>query len=134
MKRNPDYLLKRARQLRREQTDAERFLWGKLRNRHFEGFRFRRQFVFGPYIVDFYCVKARLIVELDGGQHDILTNIAYDESRTRFLEEQNTRVLRFWNNDVFLKTEAILEVIYSHLIASTLTLNPSPAHSVKEGN
>jgi very-short-patch-repair endonuclease len=120
MRRNPHHLIIRSRQLRREQTDAERFLWETLRDRRFEGFRFRRQFIIGHYVVDFYCVKARLIIELDGGQHNLDANINYDESRTRYLQSQNIKVLRFWNNDVFLNTDAVLETIYSYLHA------PSP--------
>jgi very-short-patch-repair endonuclease len=103
----------RARQLRRSATDAERLLWHHLRRENFAPYRFRRQYPIAGYIVDFVCVSARLIVELDGGQH--LDAREYDEKRTRKIEMGGYRVLRFWNDDVFLRTEPVLEEIWRNL-------------------
>src|SRR5262249_28002322 len=88
----------RARKLRREMTEAEKRLWQMLRSRQTEGYRFRRQVPIGRFIVDFVCRAARLIVEIDGGQRGLLTE--GEASRTRFLEREGYRVLRFWNNEV----------------------------------
>jgi adenine-specific DNA-methyltransferase len=71
--------------------------------------RFRRQVPIGPFIVDFACLRAMLVIELDGGQHQLA--MAYDAERSRFLKRQGFRVLRFWNNDVLVQTQAVLEVI-----------------------
>jgi very-short-patch-repair endonuclease len=103
----------RARRLRRDMTDAERLLWHHLRNRHFSGWKFRRQHEIDRYIVDFLCPGASLIVELDGGQHAQM--MAKDANRTRRLEGMGYRVLRFWNNDVLTNTEAVLGVILEAL-------------------
>jgi very-short-patch-repair endonuclease len=87
------HLLSRARDLRARQTDSEGRLWGVLRNRRLGGWKWRRQAPIGPFIADFYCPAARLIVELDGSQH--ADNAAYDERRTKFLNAQGLRVIRF---------------------------------------
>lgn len=100
-----------ARHLRRNMTDAEREIWHHLRNRAFMGYKFRRQHPVGPYIVDFACPARRLVVELDGGQHDE----AADAARTRYLERCGHRVLRFWNNDVFERQDTVLAVIFDAL-------------------
>lgn len=99
----------KARQLRRDQTDAEQRLWAKLRDRQLCSAKFRRQHTIGPFVADFYCPQGKLIVELDGGQH--AEEIAADQQRSRFLEAQGYRVLRFWNHDVLRNTEAVLERI-----------------------
>ena len=75
------YLLEKSRRLCHHQTDAENLLWRHIRGRRLQAFRFKRQKVIGPYIVDFYCAKARLIVELDGGQHAENSAINYDQER-----------------------------------------------------
>ena len=90
-------------------TEAERRLWSRLRNRQLNGHRFRRQVPIGPYIVDFACLAARFVVEVDGGQH--FEDVAYDERRTAWLEERGYRVYRFWNGDVLARTDDVLEVI-----------------------
>jgi very-short-patch-repair endonuclease len=95
----------RARELRRNGTEAEKRLWGALREA-FPNTRFRRQVPVGPYFADFLSVSAQLIVEVDGGQHAGATT--YDATRTRFLERQGYRVLRFWNNDVLANTEGVI--------------------------
>ena len=94
-----------AARLRREMTDVERRFWSAVRDRRLEGFKFRRQATIGRYVVDFLCVEARLIVELDGGQHDV----ARDAVRTAFLEGEGYRVLRFWNSDVVENFEGVME-------------------------
>lgn len=110
-----------ARKLRKQSTDAENLLWRHLRNRQILNAKFRRQHPFPPYIVDFVCLEQKLIIEIDGSQH--MDNQSYDEKRTRCLESLGFRVLRFWNNEVFNKTLAVLEVIYSEL---TNTPHPNP--------
>jgi very-short-patch-repair endonuclease len=102
-----------ARRLRNEATDAERHLWRYLRREHLAGFKFRRQYPVAGYIVDFVCIPARLVLELDGGQH--LDAMDHDARRTRAIEAQGYRVLRFWNDDVLLRTEAVLEEVLRHL-------------------
>jgi adenine-specific DNA-methyltransferase len=111
---DPEFL-EFARQLRREQTDAERLLWSLLRDRRFMGCKFRRQHPIEPYVVDFYCHAARLAIELDGGEHNEPAARARDEERTRFLEARGIRVLRFWNNEVFNNLEGVLQTIYEAL-------------------
>jgi very-short-patch-repair endonuclease len=111
----PPELLIFARQLRKEQTDAEKLLWYLLRGRSFCGFKFRRQYPVSGYILDFYCHQARLAVELDGGRHNDEEQRLYDEERTKVLEATNIRVVRFWNNDVLNSVEAVLEELYAHL-------------------
>ena len=99
----------RARQLRRDQTPAEARLWSRLRGRELDGAKFRRQFPIGPYIADFVCLPARLIIEADGGQHGDQT--ARDEARTRWLESRGYQVLRFWNHDILTDTDTVMNVI-----------------------
>ncbi|HVI57536.1 MAG TPA: endonuclease domain-containing protein [Luteimonas sp.] len=99
----------RERQLRRDQTEAERMLWERLRDRRLAGFKFRRQHRIGPYYADFVCADARLIVELDGSQH--LDQADSDSARTRFLESLDYRVLRFWNDEAMVRTEDVLDAI-----------------------
>ena len=102
-----------ARGLRRRMTDAERVLWRRLRSRRFEHWKFRRQHQISNYIVDVVCLAAGLIVELDGGQH--LQNVTADAERTRELNQLGFRVLRFWNDDVLVRTDAVLEEILKAL-------------------
>ena len=87
-----------ARQLRRNQTDEEKGLWRALRARRFAGFKFRRQYIFGGYILDFYCADAKPDVELDGFEHGLPEGIQCDEARDKFLAEQGVETLRFWNH------------------------------------
>ena len=103
-------LTPRARDLRGSQTGVERLLWSKLRNRQLGGWKWKRQVPRGPYIVDFLCIEAGLVVELDGGQH--ADNIAYDERRTAYLESLGLRVLRFWNMEVVENLDGVCETIF----------------------
>ena len=103
----------RVRQLRTNSTNAEKVLWRLLRDRQFEGYKFRRQSPIGQYIVDFVCFGKRLIIELDGGQHSERTG--YDNDRTGWLESRGFRVLRFWNSEVLRQMEAATQVILEAL-------------------
>ena len=100
----------RARELRREPTDAERALWRHLRRRQINGHKFRRQQAIGRFIVDFVCLEKRLVVEVDGGQHSE-GQARYDDRRTSWLRSEGYRVLRFWNGDVLREPEGVFEVI-----------------------
>jgi very-short-patch-repair endonuclease len=104
---------KNAKLLRQRQTDAEQLLWYRLRSRRLDGFKFRRQMPIDPYIVDFVFMSARLIVELDGGQHAAVTS--KDESRTKILRREGYAVIRFWNNEVLLNLDGVLTVILETL-------------------
>jgi very-short-patch-repair endonuclease len=110
-----------VKKLRENSTDAERKLWYQLRRKQVGGLRFRRQYRLGIHIVDFVCLPARLIIEVDGGQH--AEQIARDEARTAWLESQGFRVIRFWNSDVLGNMEGVLHVIGEQL---ALEGPPSP--------
>lgn len=99
----------RARMLRRDSTYPERRLWSRLRNGQLEGVRFRRQHVIGPYVADFYCATASLVIELDGHSHD--TTADADLRRETYLERQGYRVIRFNNDSVIYGIDAVLEAI-----------------------
>jgi very-short-patch-repair endonuclease len=101
-----------AGELRRELTPAERKLWSHLRSGQL-GVDFRRQHAIGSYITDFCCVKKKLIIELDGGQH--LEQEAYDNERTTFLASKGYRILRFWNNNVLNDLDGVMRVILEAL-------------------
>jgi len=113
--RLPKELLKRARELRRNATDAEEILWRALRNRRLAGLKFRRQHPYHGYILDFYCHEHRLAIELDGGGHADPAQRAHDEHRSRVLAQEGIRVLRYWNNDVLQNLEGVLEDILAHI-------------------
>jgi very-short-patch-repair endonuclease len=104
-----------SRNLRKRQTDAEKLLWRHLRGKQVEGFRFRRQQPIGRYIVDFVCLEKRLILEIDGGQHDIEND--KDQERTNWLMSEGYRVLRFWNIDVLTNLEGVLETIRLNVLS-----------------
>jgi very-short-patch-repair endonuclease len=104
-----------AKSLRTNSTDAERKLWSRLRDRRLLGHKFVRQQAVGPYIADFACREADLIIELDGGQHGEGAALARDARRTETLAEHGYHVLRFWNNDVLTNIDGTLEVILAEL-------------------
>jgi len=92
-------------------TDAEQLLWRHLRSRTMNGLKFRRQHRIGSFIADFACVEKKLIIEVDGGQH--AEN--HDASRTAYLNSVGWTVIRFWNNEVLLETESVLEAVYNRI-------------------
>jgi nicotinate-nucleotide--dimethylbenzimidazole phosphoribosyltransferase len=120
----PAEILTHARELRKNQTDAEQLLWAVLRAKRFMDLKFRRQHTVEPYIVDFYCDSLKLVIELDGGQH--AEQQAYDQARAAFLENKGITVLRFWNNQVLAETEAVLEAIYWVVLQRQPQPLPSP--------
>ncbi len=122
----PSTLLQFARDLRKEQTDAETKMWSLLRDRRLGGKKFRRQHSIPPYVVDFYCHEASLVIEIDGGQHT--EDRRRDEKRTDFLKRKGLRVIRFWNNEVLGQTEAVLQAIWD-----TLHDEPSPPTPLPKG-
>jgi len=109
---------KAARALRESATEHERRLWAMLRRKQMVLLRFRRQQPIGPYVVDFFCPSAKLIVELDGGQHGEARVVIYDEARTQWLEAQGYRVLRFWNWEFQQYPEAVVESIWRAIVES----------------
>jgi very-short-patch-repair endonuclease len=119
--RNDPTLKQRRRELRRNQTDAERAFWAKVRNKQFFGIRFFRQYSIGPFIVDFYCPTVKLAVELDGGQHSQSDNRESDAARSEYLRTQGIDAMRFWDNEVLLDIESVLSKL-----ALKVTLFHSP--------
>ena len=111
----------RARELRKDATDAEALLWHRLRNRQLLDLKFRRQRPVGNYIADFACIEIGLVIELDGGQH--AEQLAYDVQREQDMKALGFRTLRFWNNEVLTETEAVMEQIRQVAEALTPTLS-----------
>jgi very-short-patch-repair endonuclease len=122
--------VQRARALRQRLTDAEKLLWRHLRNRGLGGWKFRRQYPVGPYIVDFICPEKNIVIEIDGGQH--AANEALDLQRSAFLNKMGYRVLRFWNNEVLQETEAVLEAIFA-ILTDAAQNSPAPRPSPPSG-
>ena len=106
MQRN---LIKRARDLRKNSTDAESLLWKHIRGKQLEELRFRRQCPFEKYIVDFICFEKKIVIEIDGGQHNI--DNEKDIIRDNFFISKGYKVIRFWNNEVLKNIEGVIEVI-----------------------
>jgi len=104
-----------AKALRSRMTDTERFLWQQLRAHRLAGAKFKRQQSIGPYIVDFVCFEARLVIEVDGGQH---LDCDADRIRDAWLESQGFRVLRFWNHEVLTESPAVLGRIFAFISPS----------------
>jgi very-short-patch-repair endonuclease len=113
-----------ARRLRRDQTDAERKLWFRLRDRPLSGLKFWRQMPVGRFVVDFCREAARLIIEVDGGQHG--ERLEQDADRTRILEAMGYLVLRFWNNDVLQNIDGVAETIVNTLNQTSNPPHPDP--------
>jgi very-short-patch-repair endonuclease len=114
-----------AKRPRETATGAEDLLWRRLRRFPISGTHFRRQVPIGPYVADFACMAARLIVEVDGSQHGRDDVHRRDERRTRWLEAEGYRVLRFWNNDLTTNMDGVLEAIYAPIYGSSST---EPVH------
>lgn len=105
----------KARNLRKNMTEQERKLWQFLRKKSIDGLKFRRQYPIGNYIVDFICNEKKLIIEVDGGQHNEAQNIAYDKERTEFLESKGYKIIRFWNSDIDNNIEGVYQEILRNL-------------------
>lgn len=127
----PDSLVGRARLMRREPTEAEDKLWQYLRASRLDGWKFRNQHPKPPYIADFVCIAAKLIVEVDGSQHSEAGN--YDSHRTRRFERDGYRVLRFWNNEVLFRIYPVVEAIRAELTLPLPTAARSPSPQSGEG-
>ena len=122
--------LARAREMRRNPTAAEAASWRLLRNKRLAGWKFRRQQRLHPYIADFVCFEARLIVEADGSQH---IDNDYDHVRDAWLRSQGFHVLRLWNNDVLARSENVLDAILAALESAGTGIEPVPALSPLPG-
>jgi len=122
--------ISRARRLRRQSTDAETQFWSRVRDRQLNGAKFRRQWPIDLFVIDFVCLESKLIVEIDGGQHDQKKEI--DDARTKSPEGFGYKVIRFWNNDVLGDIASVLEVVANeldlqtppHRLATLGTLSP----------
>ncbi len=119
-------LTKTARVLRRRQTEDERKLWARLRDRRLNGLTFRRQAPCGPYVADFLCEAARLVIELDGSHHGEVEQVRSDAERTRRLKALGYKVLRVWNADLKSNIDGVLDGI---IAAVAPRLSPSSAPS-----
>jgi very-short-patch-repair endonuclease len=102
-----------ARRLRKDTTYAEAKLWRHLRQLPMLGSHFRRQVPVGPYVADFACMASKLLIEVDGGQHSETENATRDGARTRWLEAEGYRVIRFWNNEIIANIDGVMEAVYS---------------------
>ena len=116
-------LIHRAKSLRKNQTEAERFLWTHLRTRQIGGYKFRRQQHVGCYIVDFVNLERKVVIELDGSQHSDISHQSYDSMRDEWLNREGYTILRIWDNEVFANLGGVLENIRQAL------LSPSPSPS-----
>lgn len=103
--------LKKAKELRKNMTKEEVKLWNILRAGKFYGLKFKRQVLIGNHIVDFLCKEKKLIIEVDGGQHNENDNIIHDEIRSQYLQSEGYKVIRFWNNEVWNNLEGVIEII-----------------------
>lgn len=100
-----------ARNLRKNSTIQEKRLWNLLKNHKFHGLKFKRQQPIGNYIVDFICKEAKIIIEIDGSQHNEFKNKEYDNERTVFLNSLGYKVIRFWNNEIYENIEGVIKKI-----------------------
>ena len=116
-----------ARKLRQNQTEAEKTIWLKLRGKQIGDVKFRRQQPIGPYIVDFVCFERKIIIEIDGGQHNESELKRKDEERTVWLEERGYQILRFWDNEVLKNINSVLQRIKEALEKPSA----SPYHVIK---
>jgi len=110
-----EFLKQKARELRKDMTDAERVLWSKLRLKQVNGLQFYRQKVIGNYIVDFYCHKAKMVIEVDGGQHYETEGLKKDRIRDEYFKKQGLRVLRFTDLNVLKNIDGVLKEIYKYI-------------------
>jgi len=117
----------RARQLRQDETWAEKLLWRWLRDRRFSGYKFRRQHPLGSYTLDFFCEEAALNVELDGSQHGFPDQRKHDLEREKFLQSRGIKTLRFWNSHLRKNAPSIRDAIFQQLQARAP--HPLPAYT-----
>jgi very-short-patch-repair endonuclease len=111
-----------AKRLRKNMTDAETVMWHRLRGRRLSGYKFKRQWTLGNFVVDFCCSEAKLVIEIDGGRH----TPERDRARTSWLESQGFQVRRFWNDEVLTNMDGVLTVVLHDLQTQTLTPTPLP--------
>ena len=111
-----NYKYKIARNLRKNSTKEEQKLWSIIRNRQLNNFKFKRQVPIGNYVVDFLCEAKKLIIEIDGGQHNQIKDIQRDEIRTEFLNQKGYVVIRFWNNEINENISGVIEKILEYFI------------------
>jgi very-short-patch-repair endonuclease len=104
-----------SRELRKNMTDAERYLWSKVRMRQVRGCQFYRQRIIGDYIVDFFCPRAKLVIEVDGGQHSSDEITAADEERDEYLKSKGLKVIRFNDIEVLRNIEGVVEKILENM-------------------
>ena len=108
-------IIKRSKELRKNMTPAENYLWQQLRRKSMNGYRFRRQHPIWRFIVDFYCHSEKLVIEIDGDIHETAVQKERDENRTYELEKRGLRVVRFSNRQVLEENELVLKTIWLHL-------------------
>ena len=106
----------RRKELRKNCTEAEKTLWSHLKQSKLGGLKFTRQYSVGPYILDFYCPKLRLAIELDGSQHNEKDAILYDKNRESYLKSVNIKTIRFWNNEILKNIDMVLDKIYQLIL------------------
>ena len=112
--------LKNAKEMRSNMTPAETKMWRILRGKRFQDLKFKRQVLIGNYIVDFLCENKKIIIEIDGGQHNEELNIQSDNNRTHYLENNGYKVLRFWNDEVMKNINGVMEVIFREVEGKSL--------------
>ncbi|MCX6731610.1 MAG: endonuclease domain-containing protein [Candidatus Parcubacteria bacterium] len=101
--------------LRNNVTKAETILWSKLRNKQIFNYKFRRQYSIGPFVVDFYCPKLKLAIEIDGSSHFQSDELEYDKERQDYIEDKNIKFLRFINDDIYKKLDKIVKIIKNNV-------------------
>jgi very-short-patch-repair endonuclease len=111
----PDEILKSTRNLRRNSTPQEIIVWSRLKNRSFHNLKFRRQHRIGKYTADFICLERKLIIEIDGWQHQEEKHKIHDEERTKYLKRNGYKVVRFWNNEINNNLEGVFLKIEEYL-------------------
>lgn len=109
-----------AKSLRNNATPQERKIWELLRKKNFNGLKFTRQYPIGKYIVDFACRRKRLVIEIDGGQHNEEENIIHDTERTKYIEAKGYKIIRFWNNEI----DENLDGVYQKLLEFCMNTAP----------
>lgn len=119
----PKKLLFISRRLRHNQTPWEIKLWSRIRAKRFFGIKFKRQFRLGKYIVDFYCARCKLVIELDGGQHNQDSGADADTERDAYLRSEGFTILRIWNNELDSNLEGVLEKIREEAVKQTSLLS-----------